>query len=86
MNEKKACVEAVEVLYHYIDGDLTEDRRTLIRRHLDDCPPCLDAFDFEIELRAVVQQKCREHVPDGLKKRVFDALRNLHEVEAQRDL
>lgn len=86
MDEKKACVEAVEVLYHFIDGDLTEERRLLISRHLDDCPPCLDAFGFERELRVVVAQKCRDHVPDSLKKRVFEALSELHESEYQRDL
>lgn len=86
MDEKKSCLEAVEVLYHYIDGDLTEERRVLIRRHLDDCPPCLEAFDFEIELRTVVAQKCRDHVPDTLKKRVFEALGELHETEYRREV
>lgn len=86
MDEKKACVEAVEVLYHYIDGDLTDERRVLIARHLDDCPPCFGAYGFELELRTVVAQKCRDHVPDSLKKRVFEALNELHEAEYRRHL
>ncbi len=75
MHDKHECSEAVEVLYHYIDGQLTEERRSLIRRHLDDCPPCLDAFDFEAELRAVIAHKCRERVPDELRWRVAKAIR-----------
>ena len=73
--DKGDCVEAVHLLYHYLDGELTTERRVLIRQHLDDCPPCGQAFDFEAELRVVVSQKCRETVPDHLRQRVADALR-----------
>ncbi|MGH9190515.1 MAG: mycothiol system anti-sigma-R factor [Acidimicrobiales bacterium] len=73
------CVEAVDMLYHYIDGELTEERRIVIRRHLDDCPPCFDAFDFEVELRTVIAHKCRESVPESLRVRVAEALRKLQE-------
>lgn len=68
------CFEAVELLYHYLDGELTEERRVVITRHLDDCPPCLDAFDFESELRVVIAHRCREEVPDSLRQRVAEAL------------
>jgi len=73
--EKRDCVEAVHELYHYLDGELTSERRILIKQHLDDCPPCGDAFEFEAELRVVISQKCREQVPDSLRNRVADALR-----------
>jgi mycothiol system anti-sigma-R factor len=75
VNEKNECSEAVEVLYHYLDGQLTVERRILIQHHLDDCPPCLDAFDFEAELRVIIAHKCRERVPDELRQRVADAIR-----------
>lgn len=75
MFEKQECTEAVELLYQYLDGHLTEERRILISRHLDDCPPCLDAFDFEAELRVVIAHKCRETVPDHLRRRVARAIR-----------
>jgi len=72
--DKGDCVEAVHLLYHYLDGELTAERRVLIRQHLDDCPPCGQAFDFEAELRVVVSQKCREQVPPELVERVRKAL------------
>ena len=28
------CIEAVELLYHYLDGELTDERRIQIQRHL----------------------------------------------------
>ncbi len=71
------CTEAAELLYSYMDGELTEERRVLIATHLDACPPCLDAFDFEAELRVVISERCRERVPDQLRQRVADALAQL---------
>ena len=75
------CIEAVELLYHYLDGELTDDRRYLIQRHLDDCPPCFDAYDFEAELRIVVRQKCRDRVPETLVERVARALREVENAQ-----
>jgi len=72
--DKGDCVEAAHLLYHYLDGELTTERRVLIRQHLDDCPPCGQAFDFEAELRVVIAQKCREQVPPELVERVRKSL------------
>jgi len=68
------CREALEALYVYLDGELTEERRIIIKGHLDDCPPCGDAFDFTVELRQVVAQRCREEVPEALRLRIAQAL------------
>jgi anti-sigma factor (TIGR02949 family) len=68
------CDDAVHLLYHYLDGELTAERRALIQRHLDDCPPCFRAYDFEAELRVVIAQRCREQVPPQLIQRVADAI------------
>jgi len=76
------CREAVEVLYEYLDDELTEEHRILIRHHLDDCPPCFEAFDFEVELRVVISQRCRERVPPTLVERVAAALGRLQNGEA----
>lgn len=70
------CNEALHELYVFIDGELTDDRRERIRHHLDDCNPCLEAFDFEAELRTVIAQRCREEVPEALRERIADALRS----------
>ena len=69
------CDDALHELYGYLDGQLTVERREAIQHHLDDCPPCYEAFDFEAELRIVIARKCTEKVPDALKQRIADALR-----------
>ena len=68
------CGDSITRLYHFLDGELTEERRAAISRHLDECGPCLSAFDFEAELRIVIAHKCREQVPDHLRVRVARAL------------
>jgi mycothiol system anti-sigma-R factor len=72
------CSDSIERLYHYLDGELTDERRAEIKRHLDECPPCLGAFDFEAELRAVIASRCKDRVPDALRDRIHAAL---HEEE-----
>jgi len=68
------CNETIERLYHYLDGELTDERRKEIRVHLDECAPCLGAFDFESDLRKVIANRCKDHVPDSLRQRVHDAI------------
>jgi mycothiol system anti-sigma-R factor len=68
------CNGTIERLYHYLDGELTDERRTEIQQHLDECAPCLGAFDFESDLRKVIANRCKDHVPDSLRQRVHDAI------------
>jgi mycothiol system anti-sigma-R factor len=55
---------------------LTQESKLHIQRHLDECPPCYEQFDFEAELRIVIARKCAERVPDALKERIAQALEN----------
>jgi mycothiol system anti-sigma-R factor len=70
------CQETINRLYYYLDGELTEQRRTEIARHLDLCGPCVSAYGFEAELRKVIASHCRDHVPESLIARVQEALRS----------
>jgi len=69
------CQEAIGTLYNFLDGELTPDRRLQIQHHLEECGPCFQAFDFESELKALIARKCRDDVPESLRRRVADALR-----------
>lgn len=68
------CQETHLRVYEYLDGELTVWKRRAITRHLDECPPCGEAFSFEFELRRVVVSKCTEDVPAELKARIAMAL------------
>ena len=73
-HDESDCSEAIHRLYHFLDGELNDDTRAAIRHHLDDCSPCLDAFDFEAELRIVIATRCREEVPPALRARIAAAI------------
>ena len=73
------CKEALHRIYHFLDGELTLDRRRAIESHLDGCSPCHHMFGFEAELRRVVQQKCKESAPPGLRERIAAAISHAHE-------
>jgi len=70
-----SCDETIERLYFYLDGELTEQRRIEIARHLDLCGPCVGAYGFEQEVRRMLANRCQDRVPDALRERVARALR-----------
>ena len=72
------CREALHRVYHFLDGEMTPERRDQIARHLDRCAPCLRAFGFETELRRLIANGCRDEVPDELRTRIAVAIDHEH--------
>jgi mycothiol system anti-sigma-R factor len=70
-NRRGKCSEALNELYAYLDGEVTAERKSHIEAHLNGCNPCLEAFDFQAELRLVIAQKCRDEVPPSLLERII---------------
>lgn len=69
------CEAALAEIYTFLDGELTEEKRILIAGHLEGCNPCIEAFDFEAELRMVVSTKCKnDEVPESLRLRIAEKL------------
>ncbi|MGC8481597.1 MAG: hypothetical protein ACP5PJ_08615 [Acidimicrobiales bacterium] len=55
---------------------MTDQRRDLIRRHLDECSPCLEAFEFETELRTMISSRSKERCPDSLLDKIARVLQD----------
>ena len=68
------CNDALHQLYRYLDGELTDESRSVIQHHLDTCQPCAEPYDFEAELRLIVRKKCFEAVPESLVAKVRAAI------------
>lgn len=68
------CTETLEELYYFLDGECTPEKRAKIEQHLEDCPPCFEAFDFEAEIKEYVRSRCREKSPEDLRARIADAI------------
>lgn len=74
------CDEALHEIYHLLSGELDDTKRAQIGRHLDECAPCAEPYDFYAELRRTVQQRCQDQAPPGLRDRIAEAI--AHEPHA----
>jgi mycothiol system anti-sigma-R factor len=78
------CDDTLHELYQFLDGELTDQKRQHIAQHLDACPPCFEAYDFEAELRLVIAAKCREEVPESLLRRIAETIQQSQDGVPQR--
>ncbi len=65
------CHEVLAEVYLYLDLECADDRRELIRHHLDECAPCLREYGIEQEVKALVARCCgSDRAPVELKDRL----------------
>jgi mycothiol system anti-sigma-R factor len=65
------CRDVLAEVYLYLDLECSDDRRDLIRTHLDECSPCLREFGIEQEVKALVARSCGdERAPVELRERL----------------
>ena len=65
------CRETIRELDAFLDDELSGEVRIHIHLHLSDCVDCLQAFDFQAELKAAIRRKCStEPLPPGLLSRI----------------
>ena len=57
------CREVLEQLFLYVDGEMGEGDRAVLRRHIEACADCLGHVDLEIEWKRIVQAKCGDTEP-----------------------
>ncbi|SDL91092.1 mycothiol system anti-sigma-R factor [Nonomuraea maritima] len=66
------CSEVLEKVYAYLDGELTADDVAEIRVHLDECSPCLQEYDLDKAIKALVAKHCGcDPVPSDLRSKVL---------------
>lgn len=70
------CNDTIRELQAFLDDELSPEARSHIGAHLDGCTDCLQAFDFEAEVKAAIRRKASDDViPAGLVdkiRRCFD--------------
>jgi mycothiol system anti-sigma-R factor len=65
------CVEVIEQVYLYLDGEIEDTTRRGggVPRH--DCGPCLRQYGIEQEVKALVARSCGgDSAPEALKDRL----------------
>lgn len=76
------CDEAISELYRYLDGELSPENVAHIEQHLRKCSPCLEAYDFEAELRKMIAEKSSEEMPAELRRQIIGVLDRLNESQS----
>jgi anti-sigma factor (TIGR02949 family) len=71
------CDDAISQLYTYLDGELDAETAAHLEAHLRQCSPCLEAYDFEAELRKVIAARCREDMPGEIRSRLLSVIDRL---------
>lgn len=70
-HELHDCSSVIEQVYAFHDNELSFEEADAIREHLMACEPCLDRFQVEEAMRALIQRCCREDLaPEGLRVRI----------------
>jgi mycothiol system anti-sigma-R factor len=74
------CADYLERIVYFLDNELDEADCTAVQAHLDECGPCLERFDLQRTVKAVVARSCSESAPTDLRARVMVQIR---EVQVQ---
>lgn len=67
---KADCRAFLARLYVYLDGEIDEQSRADIDRHLEACTGCEQQLIFERDLKALVRKKCVEQPDEILIERL----------------
>ena len=66
------CSETLHRVYEYLDGEMTPDDTHKIAQHLDECSPCLQQYNLDKALKALVKRSCQcEEAPVALRTQIM---------------
>ena len=64
------CADFLERIVRLIDNELEAGDCDVVRAHLDSCSPCLERYDLQRTVKALVARSCSEVAPADLRERV----------------
>ena len=72
------CLQAIEALYAYIDGELQDPQSiAAVEHHLDHCRSCYSRTEMERALTARMRGTSGSRASEGLKSRLRDLLEKI---------
>ena len=72
------CLEAIETLYAYLDGELGDDVSIeQVEKHMEHCRSCYSRKDVERALTEHIRRSQREKAPAALQSRLKTLLNEL---------
>jgi len=64
------CADFLERIMRLIDNELEAGDCAVVRAHIDTCSPCLERYDLQRTVKAIVARSCSETAPTELRDRV----------------
>ena len=71
------CVEYLEQIVYFLDNELDAAGCAEVQAHLEHCGPCLERYDLQRTVKALVARSCAEPAPDQLRQRVLFQIRQV---------
>jgi mycothiol system anti-sigma-R factor len=68
--EEADCVDFLDRIVRLIDNELQEGDCAIVRAHIDSCNPCLERYNLQRTVKALVARSCSEQAPAELRERV----------------
>ncbi|MCG8655930.1 MULTISPECIES: mycothiol system anti-sigma-R factor [unclassified Yimella] len=74
-NGAHGCDSYLQHLGEYLDGELTDAECAALKEHLADCPPCLDEYQRDAIMKALVRRSCQcESAPVALRTQIMQRI------------
>ncbi len=71
------CEKALANLYLFIDHEIDTASSSEIQSHIDECSECLNVYDLERVVKALVSRSCTEVAPEVLRQKVLVSIRTV---------
>jgi mycothiol system anti-sigma-R factor len=79
--DKVQCEQALAEIYVLLDRECSPERDAELRRHIDDCPPCLEEYGIDEALKHLLARKCGgDLAPAELKQKLRASIRKTVQV------
>lgn len=76
--EEIDCLEAIDDLYAYLDGELTnEDTLNKFKQHLNHCQSCYSRSELEGIISERIKTSGKGKAPEPLKTRLYELIEKL---------
>lgn len=70
MTSSEECAHFLDQIVYLLDNELDETSCAEVRIHLESCHPCLEKYDIQRTVKAIVARSCAESAPEELRERV----------------
>ena len=71
------CADFLEQIVYLIDNELDDADIAAVKVHLEACSPCLEKYDLQRTVKAIVARSCSESAPQELRERVLFRIREV---------